>query len=98
MVTVTNHAVPINKEMSNMPPKLVLIQKENKIATLVLNRPEVLNAMNEDMLHQLHDAVMQIAADAEELATKLVISKELEKQLAEPAQKFKDQFVKTIET
>jgi F-type H+-transporting ATPase subunit alpha len=33
-----------------------------------------------------------------ELATKLVISKELEKQLEEPARKFKDQFVKTIET
>jgi F-type H+-transporting ATPase subunit alpha len=33
-----------------------------------------------------------------ELATKLVISKELEKQLEEPAQKFKERFVKTIES
>jgi len=32
-----------------------------------------------------------------ELATKLAISKDLEKQLEEPARKFKDQFVKTIE-
>jgi F-type H+-transporting ATPase subunit alpha len=33
-----------------------------------------------------------------ELATKLVISKELEKQLEEPAKKFKERFVKTIES
>jgi enoyl-CoA hydratase/carnithine racemase len=46
-----------------MPHKFVLVHRENKIATLVLNRPEVMNAMNREMLIQLHDIVMQIAAD-----------------------------------
>jgi len=46
-----------------MPSKHVLVQKKDKIATLVLNRPEVLNAMSEEMLRELRYAVNQIAAD-----------------------------------
>jgi len=46
-----------------MPQEFVLVQKENKVATLTLNRPEVMNAMSREMLLQLRDAVVQIAAD-----------------------------------
>ncbi len=46
-----------------MPSEVVWVQKENKIATLTLNRPKVLNAMSQEMLLQLRDAVVQIAAD-----------------------------------
>jgi 2-(1,2-epoxy-1,2-dihydrophenyl)acetyl-CoA isomerase len=43
-----------------MPTKTVLIQKQDAICTLVLNRPEVMNAMNEALILELRDAVNQI--------------------------------------
>ena len=45
-----------------MSAKTVLIQKKDTICTLVLNRPEVMNAMNEALILELKDAVKQIAA------------------------------------
>ena len=45
-----------------MPIKPVIIEKKDHIATLVLNRPEVMNAMSKEMILELHDAVKEIAA------------------------------------
>ena len=45
-----------------MSAKTVLIQKKDTICTLVLNRPEVMNAMNEALIIELKEAVNQIAA------------------------------------
>jgi len=41
----------------------VLVQKKDKIATLTLNRPDVMNAMSKDMIEGLWDAVKDLAAD-----------------------------------
>ncbi len=46
-----------------MPTQPVLVQKKDKIATLTLNRPEVMNAMSKDMIVGLRDAVIDLAAD-----------------------------------
>jgi enoyl-CoA hydratase/carnithine racemase len=46
-----------------MPSKTVLIQKKDKIATLVLNRPNVMNAMSKDLIINLADAVKELAAE-----------------------------------
>jgi len=46
-----------------MPTQPVLVQKKDKIATLTLNRPEVMNAMSKDMIVGLWDAVKDLAAD-----------------------------------
>jgi len=46
-----------------MPITPVIIEKKDRIATLVLNRPEVMNAMSKEMILELHDAVKEIAAD-----------------------------------
>ena len=46
-----------------MSPKTVRIQKKEAVCTLVLNRPEIMNAMNSDLVLELNDAVNQIAAD-----------------------------------
>jgi enoyl-CoA hydratase/carnithine racemase len=46
-----------------MPTQPVLVQKKDKIATLTLNRPEVMNAMSKDMIGGLRDAVIDLAAD-----------------------------------
>jgi enoyl-CoA hydratase/carnithine racemase len=46
-----------------MPTKPVFFEKKDQIATLVLNRPEVMNAMSKGMILELHDAVKEIAAD-----------------------------------
>jgi 2-(1,2-epoxy-1,2-dihydrophenyl)acetyl-CoA isomerase len=50
----------------------LLVQKKDKIVTLVLNRPEVLNAMSAEMIQQLHDAFINIARDEH---TRVVILK-----------------------
>lgn len=47
-----------------MPHKPVLIRKENSIATIVLNRPDKLNALSLDVLQGLENAVADLAADA----------------------------------
>ncbi len=46
-----------------MPTKPVFIKKKDNIATLVLNRPGVMNAMNKEMIQGLHTAVKKIADD-----------------------------------
>ena len=46
-----------------MTTKPVLIQKKDKIATLVLNRPNVMNAMSKELIINLADAVKELAAD-----------------------------------
>ena len=46
-----------------MPTKTVFIEKKDNIATLVFNRPEVMNAMSNEMIIELHDAIKDIAAD-----------------------------------
>ena len=46
-----------------MPTQPVLVQKKDKVATLTLNRPEVMNAMSKDMIVGLRDAVIDLAAD-----------------------------------
>jgi enoyl-CoA hydratase/carnithine racemase len=51
------------QELDHMSTKPVIIEKKEQIATLVLNRPEVMNAMSKRMIRDLHDAVNEIAAD-----------------------------------
>ena len=46
-----------------MSEKTVLVQKQNRIATLVLNRPKVMNAMNPEMIEALQEALDQIETD-----------------------------------
>jgi enoyl-CoA hydratase/carnithine racemase len=46
-----------------MSTKPVILEKKDRIATLVLNRPEVMNAMCKELMLELHDAVNEIAAD-----------------------------------
>ena len=46
--------------MSSAP---LLIEKKNKIATIMLNRPRVMNAMSKEMILALYDAVKEIALD-----------------------------------
>lgn len=43
--------------------KTVLIKKEGHIATVTLNRPEVLNAFNSQMLQELTDAIKEAGRD-----------------------------------
>ena len=43
----------------------VLIEKEEGVAILTMNRPDQLNAMNRQLTTELHDAVMQMVADEE---------------------------------
>ena len=46
-----------------MSEKAVLLAQEGGVATLTLNRPEVLNALNKDLMLALRAAVDQVAAD-----------------------------------
>jgi enoyl-CoA hydratase/carnithine racemase len=46
-----------------MSEKTVLVQKTDGIATLVLNRPQVLNAMNPELIQTLQEALDQIETD-----------------------------------
>ena len=43
----------------------ILLEKEDGVAIITLNRPEVLNAMNRKLNTELHDAVMMMNADDE---------------------------------
>ncbi len=45
--------------------KVVLIEKKGRICTVTLNRPEIMNAFNPDMLEGLQEAFLQIASDDE---------------------------------
>ena len=41
----------------------LLLEKEDRIATLYINRPKALNALNQDTLLELKDAIGNIAQD-----------------------------------
>src|SRR6266566_6528721 len=43
----------------------VLIEKVHGVAILTMNRPEQLNAMNHQLMTELHDGVMRACADDE---------------------------------
>src|SRR3989442_13623203 len=43
----------------------VLIEKADGVAILTMNRPEQLNAMNHQLMTELHDGVMRACADDE---------------------------------
>jgi len=46
-----------------MSSKPVIVEKKDKIATLTLNRPTVMNAMTKEMIEGLRDAVKDLADD-----------------------------------
>ncbi len=48
-----------------MPNEHVLVEQEEGVAIVTLNRPEVLNAMNRQLNYELHDAVVKANADDE---------------------------------
>ena len=46
-------------------PEYILVEKSQGVAILTLNRPEQLNAMNNQLSTELHEAVMEASGDAE---------------------------------
>jgi enoyl-CoA hydratase/carnithine racemase len=46
-----------------MAANVLVVQKKDKIGTLVLNRPAVMNALNPEMIRELQAALNQIAED-----------------------------------
>lgn len=48
-----------------MPYKTIKMKKEGLVATVTLNRPEVLNALNHDMVMELQDLISNISSDEE---------------------------------
>jgi enoyl-CoA hydratase/carnithine racemase len=48
-----------------MPAKPLLVEKKDKIATLILNRPDKMNAMSAEMILDLYKAVLEISSDEE---------------------------------
>lgn len=50
----------------------LLVEKKGTIATIILNRPEVMNAMSVEMTEGLYEAVMQLRSDED---TRIVIFK-----------------------
>lgn len=46
-----------------MEQNRIIIQKENHIATLIINEPKTLNALNTELLNEMSSAVQQLAQD-----------------------------------
>lgn len=46
-----------------MPYEYILVEKEDGVAILTMNRPDQLNAMNRQLSAELHDAVKQMEGD-----------------------------------
>jgi 2-(1,2-epoxy-1,2-dihydrophenyl)acetyl-CoA isomerase len=46
-----------------MPSEHLLVEKKNNIASIILNRPAVMNAMSKDMILGLRDAVLEVGSD-----------------------------------
>ena len=55
-----------------MSAKHLLLEKKDKIATVTLNRPEVMNAMSMEMMEALHDTFVQLRFDED---TRVVVMK-----------------------
>jgi len=49
---------------TSMPPSLVLVEQQDAVRTLVLNRPDALNSFNAQLHEQLLSALEQAAGDA----------------------------------
>lgn len=45
-------------------PDTIALEQQDGVLTITLNRPEMLNAVNDQMLRELHDALRQAARDA----------------------------------
>ncbi len=48
-----------------MTYKFIRLEKDGQVATVTLNRPEVLNALNHDMVAELHDLLERLSSDKE---------------------------------
>ncbi|MBN2539427.1 MAG: enoyl-CoA hydratase/isomerase family protein, partial [Deltaproteobacteria bacterium] len=46
-----------------MSDNLIVVTKKENICTLMMNRPEMMNALNLDMIGELQDALNEIAKD-----------------------------------
>ena len=46
-----------------MSPKHLVIEKKDKLASIILNRPHVMNAMSKEMILSLRNAVQEIGSD-----------------------------------
>ena len=46
-----------------MPYNTILTQTEGKVALITLNRPQVLNALNDELMDELGDALLRFDAD-----------------------------------
>ena len=44
--------------------KSIIVEIESTICTIILNRPEVLNAINQDMFMEIYDALEKIEHDS----------------------------------
>jgi len=48
-----------------MAPKYIILTKEGHVATIMLNRPDLLNAVNEEMANELIEAMGDVSGDEE---------------------------------
>ena len=57
-----------------MPYKTIKYRKRQKIATITLNRPDVLNALNREMLDEITHAVHKLAGDKDVVAATVCVA------------------------